>query len=111
MPSSIRSVAIVGAGPTGAALAYHLGRAGIKVALFDRKSRPPIVVGEALVPATIPFLRELGIEDEVAAYSVHKKGATFVISPDEVRSFRFAEVRKAKTRYAYNVPRDRFAIL
>ncbi len=65
MPSSVRGVAIVGAGPSGAALAYHLGRAGIKVALFDRKSRPPIVVGESLVAATIPFLRELGIEDEV----------------------------------------------
>ena len=108
MRNSVRGVAIVGAGPTGAALAYHLGRAGIKVALFDRKSRPPIVVGESLVPATIPFLRELGIEEEVAAYSVHKKGATFVIGPDEVRSFRFSEVRKAKTRYAYNVPRDLF---
>ena len=70
MRSSIRGVAIVGAGPTGAALAYYLGRAGIKVALFDRKSRPPIVVGESLVPATIPFLQELGIEEEVAAYSV-----------------------------------------
>jgi len=108
MERPVRSVAIVGAGPAGSALAFYLGRAGLRVALYDRKSRPPIVVGESLVPATIPFLRELGIEDEVRGYSTLKRGATFLLGPDEVRSFRFSEVRKAKTRYAYNVPRDLF---
>jgi hypothetical protein len=108
MEKPIRSVAVIGAGPTGAALAFHLGRSGIRVALFDRKARPPIVVGESLVPATIPFLRELGIEDEVRSYSTFKRGATFLLSRDEIRSFRFAEVRGARTRYSYNVPRDLF---
>lgn len=108
MGSRVRSVAIVGAGPAGAALAYYLGRAGLRVALFERRSRPPIVVGESLVPATVPFLRELGIEDEVRSYSTFKEGATFVLGPDEVRSFRFDGVRGARTRYAYNVPRDLF---
>jgi flavin-dependent dehydrogenase len=108
MSKPVRTVAIVGAGPTGAALAYYLGRAGIKVALFDRRSRPPIVVGESLVPATVPFLRELGIEDEVRSYSTFKQGATFVLGPDEVLNFRFDEVRGARTTYSYNVPRDLF---
>lgn len=108
MSHPVRTVAIIGAGPTGSALAYYLGRAGIKVALFDRKSRPPIVVGESLVPATVPFLRELGIEDEVRSYSTFKQGATFVLGPDEVLNFRFDEIRGAKTTYSYNVPRDLF---
>ena len=108
MGKPVRSVAIVGAGPAGSALAFYLGRAGLRVALYDRKIRPPIVVGESLVPATIPFLRELGIEDEVRRYSTLKRGATFLLGPDEVRSFRFGEVRKIKTPYAYNVPRDLF---
>lgn len=108
MRRPVRRVAIVGAGPAGSALAFYLGRAGLRVALYDRKSRPPIVVGESLIPATIPFLRELGIEDEVRRYSTLKNGATFVLDSDEVRSFRFADVRKARTRYAYNVPRDLF---
>jgi flavin-dependent dehydrogenase len=58
------------------------------------------------VPAVVPFLRDLGIEDEVRDYSVFKPGATFVL-PDGEMSFRFDEVRKGKTTYSYNVPRDR----
>ncbi len=104
----IRRVAIVGSGPSGAALATWLARAGVEVALFTRGKRPPIIIGESLVPAVIPFLRDLGVEDEVAKYSMYKPGATFVFHPIAEMSFRFAESRAAKTPYAYNVPRDRF---
>jgi hypothetical protein len=103
-----RSVAIVGGGPAGATLGALLARAGLDVVLFARGGRPPIVVGESLVPAVVPFLRALGVEDEVASYSIWKGGATFVLSSDSRLSFRFAEVRGARTTYSYNVPRDRF---
>ena len=59
-------------------------------------------------PPSIPFLRQLGVEDEVASYSIWKGGATFVLSRDARLSFRFSEVRGARTPYSYNVPRDRF---
>lgn len=108
MSKSVRSVAIIGGGVTGSALATYLGRAGVKVVVFDRASRPPLVVGESMVPATVPFLRELGIEDEVARYSTYKPGATFVLESDEVLNFSFAEVRGAQSTYAYNVPREKF---
>jgi len=104
----IRRVAIVGSGPTGSALATWLRRGGAEVALFTRGKRPPIIIGESLVPAVIPFLRDLGVEDEVAKYSMYKPGATFVFHPIAELSFRFAENRAAKTPYAYNVPRDLF---
>lgn len=103
----IRTVAIIGGGPAGSALAFHLAGAGRKVVLFDKGNRPPIIVGESLVPATVPFLAELGIEDEVRAYSTFKEGATFVFNSEESLSFRFDEVRGAKTTYSYNVPRDK----
>lgn len=107
MSGSDRCVAIVGGGPTGAALATYLARGGQRrVVLFASGARPPLVIGESLVPATVPFLQELGIEDEVREYSVFKPGATFVLRDGEM-SFRFDEVRKARTRYSYNVPRDR----
>ncbi len=107
MSDRIRSVAIIGGGPAGSALAFHLGRAGRKVVLFDKGTRPPIIVGESLVPATVPFLAELGIEEEVRGYSTLKEGATFVFNSEESLSFKFAEVRGAKTKYSYNVPRDK----
>src|SRR5262245_66518655 len=103
-----RSVAILGGGPAGATLGTLLGRAGLDVTLFARGGRPPIVVGESLVPACVPFLRKLGVEDEVAGYSIWKGGATFVMSRETRLSFRFAEVRGARTIYSYNVPRDKF---
>jgi len=104
----IRRVAIVGSGPTGSALATWLQRGGVATALFTRGKRPPIIVGESLVPAVIPFLRDLGVENEVAKYSMYKPGATFVFYPTAELSFRFAESRGARTPYAYNVPRDLF---
>jgi flavin-dependent dehydrogenase len=102
------SVAIVGGGPSGAALGTFLAREGIDVVLFHQGKRPPIIVGESLVPAVVPFIRRLGIEDEVASYSIWKGGATFVLDRESRMSFRFSEVRKATTAYSYNVPRDRF---
>jgi flavin-dependent dehydrogenase len=107
----LRRIAIVGAGPAGSALAAFLARAGREVVLFAHGKRPPIIVGESLVPAVIPYLRRLGIEDEVAAFSIWKGGATFVFGSEGSMSFRFNEVRHAKTTYSYNVPRDRFDAL
>ena len=110
-----RHVAILGAGPAGASLAAHLARhrtrtgaRAFDVTIFDGGTRPPIVVGESLVPAVVPFLQRLGIEEEVASYSVLKPGATFRFGLDDVLEFRFNEVRGAATTYSYNVPRDRF---
>jgi flavin-dependent dehydrogenase len=103
-----KRIAIVGAGPAGSALATYLVRDGFDVTLFTWGKRPPVIVGESLVPAVVPYMRRLGIEDEVAGYSIWKGGATFVFGEDGRMSFRFNEVRKAKTTYSYNVPRDRF---
>lgn len=100
-------MAILGAGPAGAFLAATLARRGVETVVFDGGERPPLVVGESLVPAVVPFLRELGIEEEVASYGVFKPGATFVFGPGEIQQFHFDEVRSARTTYAYNVPRDR----
>jgi len=104
----IQTIAIIGGGPSGCALAIHLCKAGKKVVVFERGSRPPLTVGESLVPATIPLIRELGLEEEVRDYSTFKPGATFVFNEEETQSFNFAEVRGAKTTYSYNIPRDKF---
>lgn len=101
-------VAIVGAGPAGAALATLLVQDGHDVVLFDDARRPEIVVGESLIPAGIPPLRRLGVEEAVAAIGMHKPGATLTWSPTHRFSFRFARYRKWMVPYAYNVPRREF---
>jgi flavin-dependent dehydrogenase len=104
----IETVAIVGDGPAGTTLAALLARAGIRVALFSRGRPAGLVVGESLVPAIVPLLRELGVEDEVSSYATLKPGATFVVGPNQRLEICFAEVRGRLPSYAYNVPRDRF---
>jgi flavin-dependent dehydrogenase len=103
-----RSVAVLGGGPVGASLAAYLARAGVQVVLFHKAKRPPIIVGESLVPAIVPFLRRLGVEDKVKAFSIFKPGATFVLTLDRDISFRFDEAIGAEVDYSYNTPRDLF---
>lgn len=101
-------VAIVGAGPAGAGLGTLLAQGGHDVVLFDDGRRPELVVGESLIPAGIPPLRRLGVEDAVAAIGMRKPGATFTWTPQHRFTFTFARYRKWMVPYAYNVPRRAF---
>jgi len=101
-------VAVVGAGPAGAALAILLARQGAKVTLFDDGRRPELLVGESLVPAVIPILQRLGLEEETASFSRVKPGVSFIWSPNDRFSFSFARFAPGVYPYAYNIPRPRF---
>jgi hypothetical protein len=108
MNGKIKSVAILGGGPAACTLAVLLARKKIRVAIFHLPKRAPLIVGESLVPAVIPILRLLGIEDEVRGYGLYKPGATINLSPTVNFSFVFANIRGPLPTYAYNVPRDKF---
>ncbi|MGH7346358.1 MAG: NAD(P)/FAD-dependent oxidoreductase, partial [Candidatus Rokuibacteriota bacterium] len=101
-------VAIVGAGPSGAALAILLARQGARVTLFDDGRRPELLVGESLVPAVIPILQRLGLEEETASFSRVKPGVSFIWSATDRFSFSFARFAPGVFPYAYNIPRPRF---
>ncbi|MCE3278777.1 MAG: tryptophan halogenase [Bacteroidetes bacterium] len=105
MKKSIQSIAIIGGGPSGCALATLLNRKGFKVAVFYLEKRPEIIVGESLVPAIIPMLRELGVEDEVKSYSTYKPGASVWVNKDEEATSPFSYGGGNLPHYAYNVPR------
>src|ERR1041385_3723752 len=101
----IRIVAILGGGPVASTLATLLARTGRKVGLWHLPRRAPLLVGESLVPAIIPMLQVLGVEDEVRSFSTLKPGATFNLSHDVNFSFFFEQLRGPNiARYAYNVP-------
>jgi len=103
-----KSVLIVGGGPGGTTLGTLLARDGFEVALFHNDVRPELLVGESLIPATIPLLGELGVEDEVRKIAVYKPGATFYVRPEMPLKINFAEGNGDRPRYAYNVLRKEF---
>jgi flavin-dependent dehydrogenase len=101
-------VAIVGAGPAGSALGILLVRQGADVTLFDDGRRPELLVGESLVPAVVPILKRLGVEDTTAGFSRVKPGVSFIWSPTDRFSFTFARFAPDVFPYAYNIPRPQF---
>lgn len=103
-----KNIAILGGGPASSTLAIRLCQAGCQVVIFASPEQAEILVGESLVPMIVPMLQALGIEQEVAAYSVYKPGACFSYNADEVFEFRFDETPSDLPSYAYNVPRDKF---
>jgi flavin-dependent dehydrogenase len=108
MESPTKSIAIIGGGPAGATLGTLLAQKGYQVGLFHTDKRPPLIVGESLLPATVPMIRKLGIEEEVKSFSVHKPGATVCLSVEEVISASFTWADGRLPAYAYNTQRDLF---
>jgi flavin-dependent dehydrogenase len=106
-PEALR-VAVVGAGPAGSALAILLARQGGDVTLFDDGRHPELLVGESLVPAVIPILQRLGMEEETASFSRVKPGVSFIWSPIDRVSVTFKRFAPAVFPYAYNIPRPQF---
>ncbi len=109
MKTRTKTVGIIGGGPSGLALASLLAMKGVEVTMFDDGKRPDLIVGESLVPAVVPVLRKLGLEEKVAAIGLHKPGVSFTMPGRERVNFNFGHVsRCGLPTYAYNVPRPAF---
>ena len=59
MTRKIETIAIIGGGPAGATLGALLAQKGYKAGIFHTDKRPPLIVGESLLPAVVPMLRKL----------------------------------------------------
>ncbi len=108
MSKNIKTVAIIGGGPAGGSLGTLLAQKGYKVGIFHTDKRPPLIVGESLLPAVIPMIRKLGIEDEVKSFSIYKPGATVWLDYDDIVSSPFSFADGRLPDYAYNTQRDLF---
>lgn len=107
----MRSIAVIGSGPAGCTVATLLKRQGHNVVLFSDGRTTELFVGESLIPAIIPVLRELGIEEKVKEFSVHKPGATVWVHPDLMAEASFAGGMNTLPTYAYNTNRRHFDAL
>ncbi|MDC0361738.1 tryptophan 7-halogenase [Halioglobus sp.] len=104
-----KRIAIIGAGPSGSALACFLAQRGIECFLFDDNRKPTVLVGESLIPAAIPIIRRLGLEDKVSAISHLKLGAGLRHADGSGRvDFAFQKLGRGVPQYAYNIPRPQF---
>lgn len=75
-------VAIVGAGPGGAAAAYYLSRRGLGVVLLDRASFPrDKTCGDGLTPRAVGALQDIGILDRMLAAG-RPIGGVEIVAPD-----------------------------
>ncbi|MDD5198183.1 MAG: NAD(P)/FAD-dependent oxidoreductase [Terrimicrobiaceae bacterium] len=101
-------IAVIGGGPAGATVAALLAKKGASVVLIDDGMRPPLIVGESLVPQLVPVFRRLGIEEEVARIGVRKPGVTVTFGAEDEIQLSFQAVRGVLPTYAYNVPRREF---
>jgi flavin-dependent dehydrogenase len=102
-------IAIIGAGPSGCALACFLAERGIECFLFDDDKKPTLLVGESLIPAAIPIIRRLGVEQRVAEISQLKLGAGLRRGDGSPRvDFEFQKLGRGVPEYAYNIPRPQF---
>ena len=104
--NSIKTIGIIGSGPAGSTLASFLAKKGVDVTIFDDGRRPDLIVGESLIPALVPVLRKLDLEERVAAICQHKPGVSFTLSKDDYMDFSFTSLAGTPMpTYAYNSPR------
>lgn len=107
--SSIKTVGVIGCGPSGSTLASLLAKKDLDVTIFDDGRRPDLIVGESLIPALIPVLRKLDLEERAAAICQYKPGVSFTLGNDEQIDFSFTSLAGTPMpTYAYNSPRPAF---
>lgn len=74
---------MVGAGPAGAATALYAARAGLEVALIDKRTFPrDKICGDAVARKSLTHLRELGILDRVCTTTHEPIGRAVLSAPN-----------------------------
>lgn len=102
-------VLVIGGGPAGSTVAALLALRGHDVTLLEKAHHPRFHIGESLLPANLPLLRQLGVADEIAAIGMDKWGIEFVSPWHENRTMlEFADAWDKSMPMAYQVRRSTF---
>ncbi|SDS55700.1 Dehydrogenase (flavoprotein) [Halopseudomonas sabulinigri] len=101
-------VAIIGAGPAGAAAAAWLAREGLRVRVLEQSTFPRFSIGESLLPQCMQYLQECGLLAAAQAGGFqYKDGAAFCWR-NESAAVLFTEKFSAGPGTTWQVPRADF---
>ena len=102
-------VLVLGGGPAGSSIATILAEKGWQVDVWEKDPHPRFHIGESLLPHTLPYLKQLGVLEEVERIGLKKFGAE-VVSPyhDEPVTLYFEQALDKAYPYAFQVRRSEF---
>jgi flavin-dependent dehydrogenase len=79
MSNKKHDVIVIGGGPGGSTMAAYLAKMGYDVGIFEREEYPRFHIGESLLPASMPILKETGFYPTLdSGKYIRKYGARFV---------------------------------
>lgn len=111
MPMSLKScdVLVLGGGPAGSSIGALLAEKGWRVDVWEKDPHPRFHIGESLLPHTLPYLKQLGVLDEIERIGLKKFGAELVSpSHDEPVTLYFSGAMDKHHPYAFQVRRSEF---
>ena len=103
-----RNIAIIGGGPSGSTIAALLSKRGYRVGIIHDNKNTELFVGESLIPAIMPVIHELGIEEDIKKFSIYKPGASVWLNNKTVASIKFKQGEGKLPDYAYQTIRKDF---
>lgn len=101
-------VIIIGAGPSGSAMASWLANRGLQALIIEKGQFPRFSIGESLLPEAINCLEQVGLLDTVESGGFqYKDGATFATNNSRF-DVNFSDSFSTGKSYAFQVPRADF---